>query len=1290
MLNKFSDIKGKKMISFGQADQPQRMVDEVNKKDIAIIGMSGTFGQAKDLEEFWEILEEGKDCIRPIPEERKKDADAFLRLQGMNVDKLTYHEAGYMESIDQFDPPFFSISPKEASFMDPNQRKMLENVWGTIEDAGYGAQKIRGTRTGVYIGYSSDPLNDYKMMIFAANPAEISTSFAGNLKSVIASRISYLLDLKGPALIVDTSCSSALVAVHLACQAIKNGECEMAIAGGVKINLLTVKGDSISNVGIESSDGRTRTFDHASDGTGMGEGVASILLKPLHKALHDRDHIYAVIKGSAINQDGASIGITAPNVLAQEDVMVKAWKAAAVEPESISYLEAHGTGTKLGDPIEIDGITRAFSKNTSKKQFCAISSVKTNFGHLDHCAGMAGLVKMVLALQHKQVPANVHFQQPNRQIPFEDSPVYVVDRLTDWEVEGVRKGGVSSFGMSGTNSHVVLEEAPKQTIDTPAESVGIRVFTFSAKSEIALNKLIHSYQKSLLSKHCATLDDICFTVNTGRGQYSHRIALLAESKKELTDQLTRLSEVGFSEAQNDRVYVGTHTIVSDQKINKLVTEIYEGEKKSLDLQATELIRCIKSEARQAHHPSLSKLCELYVKGANVDWESFYYGKKYQRVSLPTYPFDKQRCWIPLPSTETETFAETHTDEQFYTLNWKPTDLSVKAKRPTKQGTILIFADERGVSTRLAEHFRQIGRDVILVEFGAHFAARSQNTYQISGSDDDYARLFAAIRSLHVTKLIHLSTMARQSACLNIGDLQQNLKKGIYSLFSIQKAYRLFENQHKIEITLVASHVNRVTGKEPSVYPEHQSYFALGKTIHLENTNLTCRCIDMDEHQPFETILNELEGDPTGAVVAYREGVRYTQEFDHFDAQSDPQPAQQIKEGGVYVITGGTGRLGLEVIKHLTAKHRIHVAIFHRSPLPERTEWRTLFAQGTDLVLGQKLQALLDCEQNGSSISCHQIDVTCENSLRATLQEIREQYGSINGIIHCAGKGVGRGAVSLAEEQMENLQRTLEPKLIGTWLLHKYTLDEPLDFFVLFSSSATLTGGIGTGAYTAANAYLDAFAGYRQQQGQPALTINWPTWAVTAGSAGISEANQLFSFLPTDRGLRAMSRLLGTSHPRIIVGNIRPNMLDLLEITGLGVSQRLKTSITFAEIPPQLAGVETDGYTNTQQTLIKIWTYVLGVQTFSIFDNFNALGGDSILALRLFKEMDKEFPGTVEPSDVFSYPSIALMSDYLDRQMEPENRNAGNVDDLLGRLSKGDLSVEEVAKLMKSAGDLNWN
>ncbi|WP_152392877.1 type I polyketide synthase [Paenibacillus guangzhouensis] len=613
LLDTNKDTSGRKGRSAGS-------VSNISLKDIAIVGISAKLPRAESHEAFWELVRSGKDLVSGFPDARKEELKPYLRRMEAQYGSVSFFDGAYMEDISSFDYSFFGISPKEASLMSPAQRLFLQTAWGALENAGYGGDALHGSRTGVFIGYNGDALHDYKRIIEALDPDVLSMAAPGNLSSIIPSRISYLLNLRGPAISVDTACSSSLVAVHLACQSIRSGECEAAIAGSVKINVLPL--DTGIRLGIESSDNRARTFDDSADGTGIGEGVVALLLKPLSRAQADCDEIYAVIKGSAVNQDGSSVGITAPNALAQEDVIARAWQDADIDPETVTYMEAHGTGTSLGDPIEIDGLTRAFRRYTDKRQFCAIGSLKTNIGHLDHAAGIAGLLKAILSLVHKQLPPTLHYRVPNRNIPFVDSPVYVNDELTPWETDGeARRCGVSAFGMSGTNCHVVLEEAPARVPSSLSDRT--ELFCLSAHSMTALERLVllmRDWVQRYQGDVSRSLADLCYTLAVGRGAHRYRLAIAASSWEELLLTLHAAADSGLTSLVLPHVRFGTADLAATGQMEQQSVP-HEWGMDTLELR------------------------QRYVDGYEIDWQAVYGGQRRHRLPLPTYPFDSQRCWV---------------------------------------------------------------------------------------------------------------------------------------------------------------------------------------------------------------------------------------------------------------------------------------------------------------------------------------------------------------------------------------------------------------------------------------------------------------------------------------------------------------------------------------------------------------------------------------------------------------------------------------------------------------------
>jgi acyl transferase domain-containing protein/aryl carrier-like protein len=497
---------------------------------IAIVGMAGRFPRARNLDEFWRNLRDGVEAISVFTEEE---------LRAAGVDAALLRDPGYvranafLEDAELFDASFFGINHREAEIMDPQHRIFLECAWEALENAGYSADSYAG-RIGVYAGhgvtsYLLSNLYSNRQSLWALSGAQ---SLLGNDKDYLATRVSYKLNLSGPSLSVQTACSTSLVAVHLACQSLLNGECSMALAGGITISIPQKVGYKYEEGGIMSPDGHCRAFDASAKGTVPGSGVGIVILKRLEDALADGDTIHAVIRGSAINNDGSQkAGYTAPSVEGQAAVISEALHMSGVEASTIGYVEAHGTATVLGDPIEVAALTQAFRAGTDAKEFCAIGSVKTGIGHADTAAGVAGLIKTVLALKHEQIPPSLHFQQPNPAIDFENSPFYVNAKLTEWTANGVpRRAGVSSFGIGGTNAHVIVEEAPE--VASAGTVRPLHLLTLSAKTRTALQATALNLAAHLKQHPELNLADVAHTLQRGRKAFDHRLALVCRDLDE--------------------------------------------------------------------------------------------------------------------------------------------------------------------------------------------------------------------------------------------------------------------------------------------------------------------------------------------------------------------------------------------------------------------------------------------------------------------------------------------------------------------------------------------------------------------------------------------------------------------------------------------------------------------------------------------------------------------------------------------------------------------------------------
>ncbi|PWK14998.1 condensation domain-containing protein [Tumebacillus permanentifrigoris] len=580
-------------------------------RDLAIIGMSGTFPMASSLQQVWENQIRSLDCIRELPANRREAIDHYVQATGGSArDGNSYAKRAYLEEIDGFDYAFFHLSQAEASFMDPTQRLFLQSVWHVLEEAGYGGNQLQGTRTGVFYGTSETPEYKYSQMVTNVQPEDRVQATLGNLTSLIPSRISYLMDWRGPSMVIDTSGSSSLVALHQACQSIRAGECEQAVVGTGWLNLLPLE-------------------DPAAAGKGSGEAVMAVLVKSLEKAVADGDHIHAVIKGSSVNQDGRSFAIGGPNASAQESLLVQAWEDAGIDPASLSFIEAHGALETEADLLELESLHRALTSYTDAPKHCAVTSVVSHLGHLQHATGLAGLITSVLALKNRQLPP-MHHLASNRALPesLANSPLYLAEQVQMWtEQQHPLRCGVSSFGISGTNCHVVLEEAPAvRRVDEP--SGADLLFTLSARSESVLQKLIGDYLDVVKGCEEADLQHLCYTANTGRGHYEHRIAMVIHNQADFVEKLTQLRDQSLASVQRAEVYYG--------------------------FTASELVEAAQPELYQL---GLAALCQAYVAGTDLEWSRLYAQQQYRKLSLPVYPFEKHRCWIGMQPTETPVVRE---------------------------------------------------------------------------------------------------------------------------------------------------------------------------------------------------------------------------------------------------------------------------------------------------------------------------------------------------------------------------------------------------------------------------------------------------------------------------------------------------------------------------------------------------------------------------------------------------------------------------------------------------------
>lgn len=616
------------------------------RQDNAIIGMAAKFPEANTIDEFWKNLVEQKPVIKEVPLDHWDWRPWFD--EDENAPNKTYAKwGGFIEDVDKFDPRFFGISPKEAAWLDPQLRVLLEIIHDTIEDAGYG-QTIYGTNTSVYVGAS---FHEYWDEINRDQTLLEDYQHLSLFMSSLSSRISYTFDFQGGSISFDNACASSLTAVHLACNDLRNGESDMSFVAGTNLILSPLHYVYFSRMSALSPTGECHTFDTSADGYVPSEGVNALLLKPLAKAQSDGDNIHAVIKGVAINHTGRASNPTSPRPEQQAKMIESALKNAKIHPETITYLEAHGTGTKLGDPIEIDALKKAFGLFTKKTHYCAIGSAKAHIGHMEAAAGIGSVIKVILSMKHQLIPVMPNYKEQNPFFTLDNSPFYINTEPKEWQqLEGIpRRAGISSFGMTGNNAHLILEEYPKTQI--PMASSQPQLFLLSATSQERLK----AYSKKMLdflderqlgvAPDFINLEDIIYTLQIGRKHFAERVAIVVSSLDDLKSKLHQYFE-------------------GKSSIDGLVAGNIKSNREGFAFDSDEGRQFIDS---LIVNRKLSKVAWFWINGFEIDWEVLHRNSGARRVSLPTYPFERVRCWRTESNAVVTTTEDTNVVKKLHPL-----------------------------------------------------------------------------------------------------------------------------------------------------------------------------------------------------------------------------------------------------------------------------------------------------------------------------------------------------------------------------------------------------------------------------------------------------------------------------------------------------------------------------------------------------------------------------------------------------------------------------------------------
>ncbi|MEH1778398.1 MAG: SDR family NAD(P)-dependent oxidoreductase [Nostoc sp.] len=1089
---------------------------------IAIIGISGILAGAQDLESFWQGLIDRKDWIVEIPPSRW-DWKTYYGDPMTEDNKTKSKWGGFMTEIDAFDAAFFGISPHEARLMDPQQRFFLQAVWKMVENAGLQMSALSGTKTGVFVGVAN---TDYGDLLKAHAPSVEAHTSTGTCPSVLANRISYLFNLRGPSLPVDTACSSSLVAVNYAVESIRNGSCDMAIAGGVNIILTPHFTLSFSKSGMLSEDGRCKTFDSRADGYARGEGVGAILLKPLKQAEADGNIIHAVIRSTAVNHGGHANSLTAPDPNSQAQVIIDAYQKAGVDPATVSYIEAHGTGTSLGDPIEINGLKKSFTefqkrqgKAIPKEAYCGLGSVKTQTGHLEAAAGIAGILKVVLSMKYGKLPGILHFKELNPYINLDNSPFYIVDHTKNWErlrnVDGqplLRRAGVSSFGFGGVNAHVVLEEyedkKPPSTLTNPHRNQDYLI-VLSAKNKERLGEVVKNLfnylTKANFQTHPIAVQDIAYTLQVGRESMQERLALIVSSIEDLIKKLD-VCQRGVSPIAG--VFYGSIKLPQTKLERKSEVSINS----SLVQQAVQ-------------QKTLEKVAQLWISGGKIDW-NLLYREPPQRIELPTYPFAKTLYWLPIgDKKENKSPADTISNEEIetrflklYRPEWVPQSLGVQQLKDTVEAgssqvttkKVLVVSPPEGVWLESLLAKAHAKDEILFIKLGD---IKSPQTWLDSLGRLDY------LDTIYFLGGIQHFFDDNDGDDVDQLDISQEL--GVFSLFRLLKAlHRHLIGGSALSLKVITCGVHCIV-PDTKIYPFAASMNGMGITLAREYPSLKVSCFDidpnaLDENYPqkqkefiIKSILDEPD-DERGQEIVLRAGQRYVRVLYPLVLPRFFQ--DHLRTNGVYVILGGMGGIGLTLSKYLAENYQARLILIGRSKLDEN-----------------KKAQIADIESRGGTVFYGQADATDLDAMKQVIAQAKVRFRSIHGVFHSA---LVLEDKSLASMNEATFRIALEPKVKGSVVLHEVVREEDLDFMMFFSSIQTFMGNPGQSNYGAACAFKDAYAHYLNvTKTCPVYIINWGYW----GSVGIVAqksyqqrlAKQGIYSIEPNEGMEAIRRMFGS-------------------------------------------------------------------------------------------------------------------------------------------------------------------
>lgn len=1194
--------------------------------DIAIVAMECKVPGANNLEKFWDMIVEGKEGICALS----------ANTQSENiVDNNYVASGGFVEDIDLFDCEVFGISAREAAFMDPQHRQLLMLCSQVLEKSGNSSEFDNNIGVFTSIGFNSYFANHLANRDLSDENTQ--SILLGNVHDCVATRVAYNLNLTGPAMSVQCGCSSTLVGIHQARVALLAKQCDSALVGGASLIIPQKQGYNFVEGGVTSPDGHCRPLSNEANGTVFTSGVAVVLLKRLSDAQRDGDKIYAVIKGSAINNDGDDkASFTAPSVSGQKKVIQKALRVAKANPNSVKYVECHGTGTPIGDPIELSALASAI--DLSLGNLCAVGTLKANVGHMDVVSGIGGLIKTSMMLDQKVMPVQINCITPCSQLKNSTSSFYVNNEVSKpWKLDNDGLSGVSSFGFGGTNAHVVLQGTPNLEMQSnnkihPTISPMIPI---SAKTESRLSSWIKTLRNHIVEQLSVqsnlTLAQVAYTMQTGHPQLPVRVFLQPKSLIELVQLLERVSPEDYAHCKNVQIR-------SDIK----TTETFE-------------------------------LRKQWLAGAIIDFKAYYADVIINKVAIPAKPGIMQSCWISeqsehIPNKDSHFIKNLDVGSWLYRAGWTQVNIIPDMTFVEAQPVMIVGCGKQ--ADALVEYFRELSIQYQQVELG--YFQTCKDSVLLDPLEPDISKLYDRLQ---------ISGNLPKSCVLFVPEYSDNTapEHALQSIISfiIKLAQHGKLSRQLQQWTTIVQGVNDLFCEANQPY--YASLIGICRSIGQELSHIRMQILDQPrlacDSSHIADLLSVILNSKANDLILLRDQRFWKAEYQSVELSKLATPVLDngLERDGVYIVTGGLGDVASIYVDYLLTYWNAKIVLTGRSQLPPRSEWQSIVEEQDDNTLVKRLTRLKKWSSEEHQVKYCQGDVTNLEDMSAICRDVQQEFGKVSGIIHIAGVSSDLHYKPLADLSWKHCWKIFNPKITGLQVIEQLTDYFNIDHCLVVSSISSALTGLALGAYGASHNAVDAIV----QQHSNWKLINWDAFNFHMGDS--TESGNSFG-----SGINQISMTVEESSKALQIALQQPYSQRILVSTSdlpsrakfwanRGYLNDNKNEIEVKNPRPQLRNNYIQANSQLEEQLVKLWESLLGVEPIGIHDNFFELGGHSLLTLELVSKLQRDFDYEGSVIDMFETATINKLATALTMK---KNKNS---DTLLSQIKRRAFKQKQALK-----------